>query len=762
MPRWDALLDQLPVRPLRREIEQLLQDGRQRRAQFDTAERALKERRGEIDALRAEISSLPTAVVSQSLRIALDTTLSAGDTEAQLEAARSHLAREEEALRRRLATLAQPGVDVPSNIDDAVAWLNTMMPWSATSVAEEIQRRQQLRSNLDALSKQVKDSESAYAAAKLTLDQFRRTHQAVSRDEVMVARRERDALWEQLLEGQASLLDEGPRFTSLLRGADALVDQHLDAVEAAARLQALEHELERREQTQAAHRRQLAEAQNELKQFDAAWASKCGERRVPNLSPLDMQAWLAERLAVLPIYDRLEAARRDLERVAARHEALRHDLLDALHGESMESDSSRSVRQLALSEPSLAEACAQAQARLKEAEEIQAKRLALSSQIARHEATIPALERQSQHSALAIQQWREAWHHALQRAGMPLDASDAYIEEAIALLADADALAEQIRACRLREQQLNDELIRYRQSVRELGAFLGADPDGNSDPDTLVAAWRQSLHQYHQSQRAIQQAQDRLVQCQEQLLKEGEGRSREQIEAELADVDIAELAPKSQQLDDMMRGAAAEVSRLAVEREQARQALDEMSGGNEAALAEAQRQEALADMAEVAERYVHLYAQYRLLERVTERYREQRQGPLLARAGQLFANLTRGAHAGLVVDGVEAALYARRADGSLVGLNGLSDGTSRDQLYLSLRIAALELYLDHAPALPFIADDLFINYDDARAVAGLELLGKVAQRTQVIFLTHHAHMVELAQQALGDKVNLIELPRSAG
>src|SRR5690606_10013959 len=175
-----------------------------------------------------------------------------------------------------------------------------------------------------------------------------------------------------------------------------------------------------------------------------------------------------------------------------------------------------------------------------------------------------------------------------------------------------------------------------------------------------------------------------------------------------------------------------------------------------AAQAEARRQEALADMGEIAERFVRVHAQSRLLEHITEQYRERSQGPLLARAGKLFERLTLGAYADLVIDDAGASLQARRADGRLVALDGLSDGT-RDQLYLALRLAALELYLDNARPMPFIADDLFINYDDARTLAGLRELSDISRRTQVVFLTHHAHMVELARDHLAERIQIVEL-----
>lgn len=74
-------------------------------------------------------------------------------------------------------------------------------------------------------------------------------------------------------------------------------------------------------------------------------------------------------------------------------------------------------------------------------------------------------------------------------------------------------------------------------------------------------------------------------------------------------------------------------------------------------------------------------------------------------------------------------------DGELVRVSGLSTGTA-DQLYLALRVASVDDYLDRANALPFVADDLFINFDDARAAAGFEVLCQLSRKTQVLFFTH--------------------------
>ena len=89
----------------------------------------------------------------------------------------------------------------------------------------------------------------------------------------------------------------------------------------------------------------------------------------------------------------------------------------------------------------------------------------------------------------------------------------------------------------------------------------------------------------------------------------------------------------------------------------------------------------------------------------------------------------------------------------------MSDGT-RDQLFLALRIAGLETYVKDREPMPFVVDDILLNFDDARAMAALAVLGELAERTQVIYFTHHAHHVELARKALlPEKLHVNELQR---
>ena len=107
-----------------------------------------------------------------------------------------------------------------------------------------------------------------------------------------------------------------------------------------------------------------------------------------------------------------------------------------------------------------------------------------------------------------------------------------------------------------------------------------------------------------------------------------------------------------------------------------------------------------------------------------------------------------------------AQLAGIRQDRRQVPAGGMSTGTA-DQVYLALRVAAIEDYLDHAEPMPFIADDLFINFDDKRAAAGFRVLGELAKKTHVLFFTHHEHQLEVARTALGVPIGGATLPADA-
>jgi uncharacterized protein YhaN len=232
----------------------------------------------------------------------------------------------------------------------------------------------------------------------------------------------------------------------------------------------------------------------------------------------------------------------------------------------------------------------------------------------------------------------------------------------------------------------------------------------------------------------------------------------EQLQAEAASVDMAALRAELEDLTTQDEGLVNGLADFAGQRQAAKTALQAIGGSADAAKAEALRQEAIAKMSDAVERYIKVYSAARLLKWSIEQYREAKQGPMLSAASAIFARLTLGAFDKLTVDfdSEPLKLLGRRPNGAVVEVAGMSEGT-RDQLYLALRLAALDMHLGQAHVLPFIADDLFINYDDERARAGLEALGDLSRKTQVLFLTHHDHLLSAVQKVFGSEVNVVRL-----
>jgi uncharacterized protein YhaN len=238
----------------------------------------------------------------------------------------------------------------------------------------------------------------------------------------------------------------------------------------------------------------------------------------------------------------------------------------------------------------------------------------------------------------------------------------------------------------------------------------------------------------------------------------GDGLVVEQLQAEMQGEDLGKLPGRLADIDERRAALLADRDDRVRALQAAQDELRRCGEQVDAAAAAGQRQEALAAMAGTVDRYVRVFVAARLLRWSLDRYREEKQGPLLRRAGEIFARLTRGSFESLIVDFDDKALRLKgcRAGGGRVDVEGMSEGT-RDQLYLALRLAALATQLEQGRALPFVADDLFINFDDDRAFAGFQALAELATQTQVIYLTHHDHLAEVVERAIGRPLHILRL-----
>jgi uncharacterized protein YhaN len=331
--------------------------------------------------------------------------------------------------------------------------------------------------------------------------------------------------------------------------------------------------------------------------------------------------------------------------------------------------------------------------------------------------------------------------------------------ELIQRLATARQAADRRDALRIRREQ---ELAGARSAChdretaeRRLDALCREA--GCASPDDLPAAERASL--------AARQLQVRIQELDQQL---GRLCGNEPLEA----FRQSAMAVDVDRIPDRIAGLAAEIDRLDAERARLNQELGHrrselarMDGEGRAAEANERVEHLKSRLTHEVEEYARLRLAAVVLREAIERYRHKTQGPVLDRAGRLFAALTLGSFQGLRVeydDRDQPVLQALRAGGTeAVGIRGLSLGTA-DQLYLALRLASLETALESHGPVPLIADDVLIQFDDRRTAAALELLSDLSERTQVILFTHHKHVCELAQSKLQESRLFIQrLPGQA-
>ena len=336
------------------------------------------------------------------------------------------------------------------------------------------------------------------------------------------------------------------------------------------------------------------------------------------------------------------------------------------------------------------------------------------------------------------------------------DQSGAAAEEAVLELETRLTEAERVRDLQVRQTkvveeleekvaQLDEERREAQRSVTHLNDAAATD---------TADALEQAIERFD----VLRDCQAALAKVLLTLEQDGDGLAVGVLEQECEAVDLDQIAAREETISADEKTLRGRLSDAAEVRSKARDAFQAVDDDDAAARAAAKRQEALTEMREVAARYVRVRTSATLLQWAIDRYRREKQAPLLKRAGSLFATITGGSFSGLRVEYEEdeAHLAGLRPGGETVRVSGMSTGTA-DQLYLALRVASVEDYLERAEKLPFVADDLFVNFDNERAAAGFEVLGHLAQKTQVLFFTHHQHLVDIARDTLGASVRVVSL-----
>jgi len=205
------------------------------------------------------------------------------------------------------------------------------------------------------------------------------------------------------------------------------------------------------------------------------------------------------------------------------------------------------------------------------------------------------------------------------------------------------------------------------------------------------------------------------------------------------DAELAELETRFADEDQRCRD-------LFAERRTAEDRLAAIGGDDGVARIETERRTTLLEIEEGAERYLRLRFGVLAAEHALRTFRERHRGAMMTRASNAFAAISEGRYSGLAAqpDGEREVLVALARAGGSKTADSLSKGT-RFQLYLALRVAGYHEFARTRQPVPFIADDIMETFDDDRAARAFALFADMARIGQVIYLTHHRHLVEIAR-----------------
>ncbi len=154
-----------------------------------------------------------------------------------------------------------------------------------------------------------------------------------------------------------------------------------------------------------------------------------------------------------------------------------------------------------------------------------------------------------------------------------------------------------------------------------------------------------------------------------------------------------------------------------------------------------------------------LAATCRALDSIRETYERDRQPETLREASGYLDRLTGGRYRRVWTPLGERALRVDDATGHALPVESLSRGT-REQLFMSLRLALASFYARHGAPLPLVLDDVLVNFDTQRAKAAAAVLRDfAAEGHQLLVFTCHEHILKLFTAL---RAPVARLPDNAG
>lgn len=293
------------------------------------------------------------------------------------------------------------------------------------------------------------------------------------------------------------------------------------------------------------------------------------------------------------------------------------------------------------------------------------------------------------------------------------------------------------------------ELAVYQQQLAATEERLASWQQRYKASDELdLAKQAEDALQYLQIHQDLQEVQTRLGR--------GLGGLEAEVEQLLHGADVATLEATA--LDIGRKLTTIETRRFhAVERRGKLQATYETLGGDKAAARSSLYQQDIAELETQVKQYAVFQLAHRVLADVTEAFVREHQPALLEDTSSIMAGITGGRHVRVEAEEDRDTLVLIDQAGNPRRPDELSTGT-REQLFLALRLAYVLEYCGRSEPLPMVMDDVLVNFDNTRAGLTLQALSELSGQTQILFLTCHRHLAEVAHKTCPSAA-FVELPQ---
>ncbi len=790
----EAARDALPTAATSRTVQRLIRQHAALAADVGSADRAMAAGRRNREQAVQVLAELPESAAPELLRRTIDAARAEGPLDRELSRAQRALAEAEDVVAAALITL-------PLWRNDLESLLACPLPLQAETEAVGAtlktarDRLAAARDDVGNVTVEIADLESEVA-------RFTGGETVPTPDAVADARAARDQVWRairRMQEGGAAADPAGKDalpaghlpdvFETLRDRADQLADRRADEAQRVADFLSATDRLSRARERRVAAEGALRTAEAAAIEADAMWRALWAPAGLEPLAPPAMSEWRRDREDILRRAEDAAGARRQRDDLAARRELARCAVAALLPDVPPQETLSAALLRAET-------ACAAEEAKV--AEYVMRKNAVRDA-----EGRLPEMQQSVAAAATAMEAWRQEWSKAIVALGLPEDTSIDTAEAALEAWARISEAGPAWRTDENRIAAMRASIEAYTTDVCAVVAQLGeaATDEGapvivarlgrrlsearkaDSDADELmkqIVAHQQAatdatnalaaadaelevlrgiagvtdnpaLEQTIERSRQRDAAVGTILRAEQALLTQGDGLPEATLRAEETEIDPDAVVGRLAEIETQLATLGERREELSAQRTRAEALLTEMSQGHDAAAMAQQAEDALAAARDAAERYARLHVARVLLRSGIDRFRKDQQGPLLRAAGRHFALLTGGRYERLIVDydaSDRPVLVAIRDIGTECPVEVLSEG-ARDQLYLALRVAAVQAYAAQAEPLPFIADDLLVHFDDTRAAAAIALLAELGQTAQVILFTHHDHIMALAERQEG-------------